>query len=298
MHSPIITILILFFTLLITIYFVSKYECSHYKIIKKTINSNKILKKFSFIFITDLHDKLFKNNNEKLINDINNLSDNIFIGGDLITFTKRANKNNNYHIENAIDLINNISKDKNVYYAFGNHELRLKYKQIDNEKLKDGYNLFYNSLVDNNINILDNKYKDLESNIRLYGYSLHNRFYKKRISYQKNIKELILEDIEKSLDSLDNNKFNICLLHNPDFAEILIDYGFDMVLCGHHHGGIVRFPLIGSILSPDLKILPKYSKGIYTYHNKTIIVSAGLGEHTIKFRLNNICELYKITLSK
>lgn len=298
MLSPIFTIFIVILCLFFTIFLRSFYELSHFNNTKITIGSNKITKKYSFLFITDLHEKEYGKNNKLLVDFLNNYNTDILIGGDLITFTKRCNKNNDFYTKNTIKLINQISKKHNIYYAFGNHELRLQYKKDDNDKLKIGYNEFYNQLINNNIKVLDNKYIDLDNNIRIYGYSLNNKYYKKKKRLNKDYQSQLLEDIDKNIPTLDKTKYNICLLHNPDFAELIIDYGVDMVLSGHHHGGMIRLPLIGSILSPDLKLLPKYSRGLYFYKNKPIIVSAGLGEHSIRFRLNNICELCSITINK
>ena len=298
MLSPIITIFIVFFALFITIYFRSIYEINHFIDTKIDIKSDKIDKEYSFLFLTDLHEKEYGANNETLINYINSNNKDIIIGGDLIIFTKRNNKDNNYYTKNTIELINKLSLNNKIYYAYGNHELRLKYKQDDNEKIKYGYNEFYNTLIDNNVIVLDNKYIDINQNIRLYGYSLNNKYYKKRKNINIDYTEAVSNDIKNNIKDFDNTKYNICLLHNPDFAELLINYGFDMILSGHHHGGMVRLPIIGSIISPDFKLLPKYSKGVYYYKNKAIIVSGGLGEHTFKFRLNNICEACNITIKK
>ena len=298
MFSPIITIFIIIFTLFIIICFRSKYEKSHFNNIKLSFLSNKIDKNYSFVFLTDLHEKEYGHNNNTLINYVNNLNKDIIIGGDFITFTRRNNRSNVSYTKNTINLINNISKINNIYYAFGNHELRLKYKQDDNDSLKNAYNEFISTLDKNNIKLLDNSFIDLDNNIRLYGFTLKNKYYKKRKNLDIDYKDLVLKDINDIIGKLDNTKYNICLLHNPDYADMFIDHGFDMVLSGHHHGGLIRLPFVGSILSPDMRLLPKYSKGLYHYKNKILIVSGGLGEHTVKIRLNNKCELYTITIKR
>lgn len=298
MFSTIFIILIIIIVLFFTIFLISKYERTHFKSIKLYIKNDKIdIDNYSFIFFSDLHEKSFGNNNKKLLNYIKNTNiKNIFIGGDLITFSKRNNNKNICYIDNTLSLINNLNKDYNIYYAFGNHELRLKYKQEDNENLKKSYHSLINFLYNNNIHILDNKFLDITNNIRLYGISVNNKYYKKK--FKTNKYSLNTDTIKEYIDDLDKNKYNICLLHNPDFAEKFIDFGFDMILSGHHHGGMIRLPFIGSLVSPDFKLLPKYSKGLYYYKNKPIIVNGGLGEHSFNIRLNNICELYNITISK
>ena len=49
------------------------------------------------------------------------------------------------------------------------------------------------------------------------------------------------EDYARQLDqvgqTLDRSRFNILLAHRPEYFESYIPYGYDLVLCGHTHGG-------------------------------------------------------------
>ncbi|MDO7206165.1 hypothetical protein Q5M85_20820 [Paraclostridium bifermentans] len=47
------------------------------------------------------------------------------------------------------------------------------------------------------------------------------------------------------------------LAHTPFFFEDYSDYGADLVLSGHVHGGIIRLPLLGGVLSPNREFFPK-----------------------------------------
>ena len=88
--------------------------------------------------------------------------------------------------------------------------------------------------------------------------------------------------------------FNILLYHDPYcFPEVaILDY--DLMLSGHMHGGLVRFPLLGSPLE-WLKIEP-FTKGLYTSKAATLIVSGGLGSHEPIPRFFNAPEVVLITL--
>ena len=88
--------------------------------------------------------------------------------------------------------------------------------------------------------------------------------------------------------------FNILLYHDPYcFPEAaMLDY--DLMLSGHTHGGVVRFPLIGSPLE-WLKIEP-FTKGIYADRAATLVVSSGLGSHEPLPRFFNGPEVVLITL--
>ena len=184
---------------------------------------------------------------------------------------------------------------KKILFTFGNHELRLE-SAAANEKFKIAYEKFINVLNENNVEIIDNKTIDFSNGISFSGLSLYNGYYYNKLSFNK-----IFEHIEKSvLDeyfaNLDNSRFNIVSFHKQDYFKDLLEYGFDLVLSGHNHGGLVRLPGLGAIVSPDLDILPKYDYGKYDFGNKTLVVSSGLGEHFAKLRINNLPEICYITI--
>ena len=67
-------------------------------------------------------------------------------------------------------------------------------------------------------------------------------------------------------------------------CESLGDYaalGFDLVLCGHAHGGQWRIPgLVNGVYAPNQGILPPYAGGRYDAGGTTMIVSRGLARET------------------
>ena len=54
------------------------------------------------------------------------------------------------------------------------------------------------------------------------------------------------------------------------------------VLAGHFHGGMVRIPKFGGVISPQFQIFPKYDAGEFHEGETTMILSRGLGNHSIK----------------
>ena len=82
--------------------------------------------------------------------------------------------------------------------------------------------------------------------------------------------------------SLDKTNFNIMLCHAHKYFYSFANMGFDLVLSGHVHGGIIRLPLIGGLLSPDRTFFPKYDKEIHKINSSCMNVSAGLGDSIIK----------------
>ncbi len=70
----------------------------------------------------------------------------------------------------------------------------------------------------------------------------------------------------------------ILLAHNPLFADSYAQWGADLVLCGHLHGGVVRLPFVGGVLSPERRFFPRYDKGYYQIGETQMIVSGGIGK--------------------
>ena len=291
MRNFLIFIMILIILALI-ILIKSRYEISRYEIKKEIIKSSKVNSNVKIVFLSDLHEKVYGGNNEKIINDIFSCdAEYIIIGGDLIINSKSKLNNKYLKIDNTIDFltkIKNKNKDynKKIYYAFGNHELRLKYSE--NEEKRKIFDKLLDHIKNCNINIIDDEYFDLDSNIRLYAISIFKGFYNKSFIFNKKNNLLTNDIIKEHLGEIDENKLNIVLSHSPDYADNLLKYGFDIVLSGHYHGGLIRLPILGALFSPDLMLFPKYSFGLYENNGKYVYVTNGLGEHFINIRFLNV----------
>lgn len=76
----------------------------------------------------------------------------------------------------------------------------------------------------------------------------------------------------------------ILLAHSPDQVEWARRRSFDLLLAGHNHGGQIRFPILGPIVSPSYYGV-KYSAGIFHEPPLIMHVSRGIsGEHPIRYR--------------
>jgi len=88
--------------------------------------------------------------------------------------------------------------------------------------------------------------------------------------------------------------FRILLTHTPDQLNWARLNDFDLMLAGHTHGGQVRFPLIGPILSPS-RFGVRYASG--TFHSRPTILHVSRGiSGTRPLRLNCPPELTKLVL--
>lgn len=85
--------------------------------------------------------------------------------------------------------------------------------------------------------------------------------------------------------------------HNPDYFPEYADWGADLSLSGHVHGGMMILPFLGGIVSPAIKLFPRYYKGLYSIGDRKMIVSAGLGCHTIKIRMFNKPDLVMVKIN-
>lgn len=83
----------------------------------------------------------------------------------------------------------------------------------------------------------------------------------------------------------------LLLAHNPLFFPAYAEWGARLTLSGHIHGGAVRLPGIGGLLSPERRFLPQYDRGHFRLGTAEMIVSGGLG----KLRLFNPPELCILT---
>jgi uncharacterized protein len=90
--------------------------------------------------------------------------------------------------------------------------------------------------------------------------------------------------------------YTILLSHRPEWFSGYAALGFDLVLCGHAHGGLIRLPLVGALYAPDQGRMPRYTSGLHVLGPTSMIVSRGLGRGTTPLRLFNRPELVVVWL--
>ena len=90
--------------------------------------------------------------------------------------------------------------------------------------------------------------------------------------------------------------FTVLFSHRPEAFAAYTENKIDLVLCGHAHGGQIRFPFAGGLFAPHQGFFPKYDAGTYTENGTTMIVSRGLGNSKIPVRVNDRPELVLVDL--
>ena len=259
----------------------NRYVMKEYDII-----SDRIKKTATFIFLSDLHNKDYGNHNARLVADIQKINpDGIMIGGDMLTAREHEDA------QNAIDFISLIAREFPVYYAFGNHESRMKnYPELYQKK----YDFFLSSLKNAGVHFLLNERLLLpDTNIELCGLEVSGRYYKKtsKTPMKSDYIESLIGPVKK-----DNTVFTLVMAHNPEYFEQYAKWGADLVLSGHIHGGMIRFGKLGGFISPSFRFFPHYDGGEYKEYNATMVISRGLGVHTIPLRICNPGELIVLKL--
>jgi len=96
----------------------------------------------------------------------------------------------------------------------------------------------------------------------------------------KNRYEQTFKSCNSPLHTLNTDgTIRIALTHTPDMDLLvdLSDQNVDVVLCGHTHGGQVRLPKVGALIS-GCNIKTKYCSGLFYFNNFVLYTTKGLGE--------------------
>lgn len=237
--------------------------------------------------LSDLHNVELGKENENLLKKLKEQSpDAILVAGDLVLGKKDAS------FQIAYNFLKKAVKLAPIFYALGNHEQRMKEKP---EVYGDGYLQFEKKAEKLGVIFLENETKELEikkEKILISGLLPPYKYYKKG---GKDFLET--EEIRKLLGQSSKEQFQILLAHTPKYGDSYLNWGCDITFSGHYHGGMVRLPFLGGVISPDFRIFPKYSRGDFIKENRHLIVSGGLGEHTISLRIFNPRELLLVECS-
>lgn len=249
-------------------------DVSHYEI--KSDKLNQKYNNYKIMLLTDLHNRDIT---EKLVKIVNEENPNIIVmSGDMINEKVDG-------FDNFFNLCEEL-KNKTVYYVFGNHEENMSDEKQNEfiEKIKEKTNVI----------LLNNDKVELDDSFTIYGFSPQVKY------YLASTKEKIdLNYIEERIGKIDINKFNLLISHDPLLYNLYSKYGFDMVLSGHLHGGIINIPFVGGLLSPDFTFFPKYYKGVNKIGNTNLVISRGLGYgYMIPIRVFNRGEVVIINLMK
>ena len=261
----------------------SGFKVTRYKL-RTGVRTRGTDRPFSVVFLSDLHNMSYGEDNSALLLEIRNQNpEAVFAAGDMLVGSTEP------QMDAAMSLMDELTKKYPVYCVNGNHEQRLK---AFPDRYGEQYQKYSDAIKSFGVHLLENSCERLEINrmpITVWGYELPIEYYRRGRKA-----ELLEMQITEVLGAPDENSFNILLAHNPVYFPTYAAWGADLTLSGHLHGGIVRLQFVGGVISPQIRLFPKYTHGMYTENGKKLITSAGLGSHTINLRINNPPELVVI----
>lgn len=248
------------------------------------IRSRKLTKPCRLVLLADLHNKSFGRGNERLLSAIEEISpDAVLSAGDMLTAVGGSD------FTNALSLMKELAARYPIYYGMGNHEYRLG---LYPERYPGIYKDYLNGLKKAGIEPLINETVYLPAwNIAVCGAQIDRDYY-------RHFRRAPMEPsyLPKLLGTPEEGSFQVLIAHNPVYFDAYADWGADLVVSGHVHGGIMRLPFLGGVLSPSLTLFPRYDGGIYQEKESTMILSRGLSSHTPPIRIFNPGELIVIDL--
>ena len=223
---------------------------------------------YRIVHVSDLHNTEMGKDNEELLTMLRDAQpDIIAITGDLID-------SRSTDIEIALRFVQAAVKIAPCYYVTGNHEARVSVY----DKLKTG-------MEDVGVIVLEDELSEITldgETITLIGVNDPSF----RTDYLFGDAETVMRTKLAELHT-DNNEFTVLLSHRPELFDMYVENGVDVVLSGHAHGGQFRLPFIGGLVAPNQGLFPKYDAGLYTEENTNMIVSRGVGNSILPFRINN-----------
>lgn len=261
------------------------------QITRITVESDRLGEAFdglTMVVLADLHNYSYGKENEVLIKQIDSIKpDIVLIAGDMLV--RKAPKK----YDTAYRLLKVLSRKYPIYYGMGNHEQSLA---CEREEYAALFKSYADKLTKDGIVLLDNEsitLKRKKSTLKITGLSIEKPYYGK-----SRIPKMPGDYIENLVGKCESECYNILIAHNPAYFENYVAYGADLILAGHVHGGIIRIPFLGGMLSPQYRFFPKYDAGRFSEKGSTMLISRGLGLHTLKFRIGNRPELMTVVIKR
>lgn len=237
-------------------------------------------KRARFAVLTDLHGLELLSGGKTLYEVIcGGRPDAVLVLGDMIVSTEKRS------LSLAADLLKKLSEQFPVYYVLGNHESKMQ----RSEDQAEDYLEYERELTGAGICFLHNERTSMRirgTEFVFYGLELPKEFFHKPHSPR-----LSLTRLEQFLGLPAREGVCVLLAHNPKYGNTYFSWGADLIFSGHYHGGVVRLGEHVGLTCPQFLLFPPYCCGDFHKGEKHMIVSAGLGEHTVPVRIHNPREL-------
>ncbi|WP_077328402.1 metallophosphoesterase [Virgibacillus siamensis] len=248
-----------------------RFETNHFKLNSVSFKSSKLPPEanFTILQMTDLHNKVFGFNNERLVDAAK------AVNPDILVLTGDFLDDDTQTLGSVFSLVERLTANhEHVYFVSGNHDW------ANSRKAE-----FLNGLHERNVFILNNQ------STRITIRDVHLNL----VGVDDPSKEH--EDIVEAFNSVDTDNYTILLSHAPDIIRMYRDIPADLILCGHTHGGQIRSPFFGALIAPDQGLFPKLDKGVFEFGpEQYLYIDSGLGTSRIPVRFLNQSQLSLVTI--
>lgn len=245
------------------------------------VNMDTIKRDISIMHLSDIHFSI--NTKTSQLDEIKkmiyvNNPDYVMITGDLIDDSSIIK--NKYKIRELVSFLSDISEFTLVIISLGNHDILVNSDKSFFKKLNDLKNIY---VLDNDIYV--------DEYVYVAGLTLPSNYYY-NIEHDESVRVLseYLDEQKRILKKKSKGLVGIALIHSPicltDSSILLKLSGFDLILSGHTHGGMIPsfmdklFPKNIGIIAPNKKLFPDIARGRTDKFVKdkkiTIIINSGI----------------------
>ena len=256
---------------------------SNIKVNEYVLKDPRFNKDRTVVNMSDIHSNVVALNNiVKLLEEIK--ASYIYVPGDTLDSI------DNPHNKEIMELLKKVGNISQTFLSVGNHEMcELSYSTGKKEEVESkGYIDFFFDVAKNTncIPMISDFSKiNLADDLSVSAVNVPFSYYEKREDLEQYKK--LLENVKEKMDE---NKFNVLLLHSPNslIQNGKIDKSSDvirnmnLILCGHNHGGLMptfaQDILKGhrGLAGPYAKLLQPNAYGVYNEEDTSVLVSNGV----------------------
>jgi predicted MPP superfamily phosphohydrolase len=249
----------IFFLTLILLWLAIGFGISRWslKVTKYQITAEALSAPIRIVEISDLHCRSFGDKLPDLIREQH--PDLIFFVGDLVDMGDSDSSA-------ALATLRSLSPIAPVYVSMGNHDIVFEAESDPTLQAE---------FTETGAKVLHFSYEDMVvkgQKLRiggLFGYCLPGKYVEAREHESQFLREF--QDTENYTLLLSHMPVCWIINHSLEYWDV------DCVFSGHSHGGQVRLPFVGGLYAPDQGWFPGECSGHFSYENRHLFVTTGLG---------------------
>lgn len=244
----------------------------------------------TLVFLSDLHNNEFGEGNERLLAAIEEAAPQaVLCGGDML-----VSRGGRADDSVPFALLASLARRYPVFCGNGNHEERLRWRR---EQYGDQYEAYRDRLRAAGVVYLEDNSADFGPDLRISALDLAPEHYRKAL--WRPAARMDRTYLEQRLgEAGKGGRCQLLLAHSPLYFDAYTDWGADLTLAGHFHGGTIRLPGLGGVMTPQYQFFRRECAGTLRRGRHVMVVSRGLGTHSINIRLNNRPQLVILQLRR